>query len=517
MVVYAHHKLTGVSHENKSTRCQDSFAYKDIGIAVIAAVADGVGSEEHSEFGSKTASETAVLYCAENIQSSMKADDILGVIYQSFDQAWCAVEQGANEKQYDIRQCNTTLSLIVFISGDVYYGHVGDSGIFAFFEDGKIEPVTTPQNDPEGRVFTLSSGPNKWEFDKTRAKVCSLLLCTDGVWNMFHPDRLALEHEKHSVPLLAWYIDPEAIKVHSKHGGIQKWLEADMNEINSKSPNNVSYDDITIVIIHCDKIRHNRQPEYYYRPPSKTELEQAKEAEHKRLYGHLGEKRETYKRSEVGVATTKELQIYGQMVALGGTRTSEIPLGKACEYDKSYCLSIEDRTILTKKIFEKILKENKPPWWFPFKSGRDQYPYNIYVVKDVTPAKLDIRFDELRGEENKTYYHIIEQAAKLLTNGLSLFHSKDNLSITYRISENKRGFGEELLNKELSDLFKVSYFDYRIKKESAVLPSPNEWLMAINRYLSMLKDSGCKKPGHWSIYSNCPWCVVDKAWQEGTT
>ena len=46
----------------------------------------------------------------------------------------------------DVRQCNTTLSLAVFINGDIYYGHVGDSGIFAFYDDGNIEPITTQQN-----------------------------------------------------------------------------------------------------------------------------------------------------------------------------------------------------------------------------------------------------------------------------------------------------------------------------------------------------------------------------------
>jgi len=507
MLVFGHHKLTGVSHKKENTVCQDSFAFnKDNSMAVIAAVADGVGSEKHSDFGSKTASETAVSYCATGIQPGMKADDILGVIYQSFDQAWRAVERGARERHFDVHQCNTTLSIAVFIDGDVYYGHVGDSGIFAFFEDGKIEPVTTQQNDSEGRVYTLFSGSNKWEFGKAPKKAPSLLLCTDGVWNMFHPDRLSHEHEKYSVPLLAWYVDPEAIKVHSKYNEFQKWLESDMDEINTKSPNIVNFDDITILIMHNDQVHYNRQPESYYQPPSKDELKQAEEAEHKRLYGHLE-----------GNHRNQKLE----RAPADKPRTSELLLETACKYDESYSLSIEERAALAKRVFEEILEKNKPTILKGIKRliGRDEKdhyscPQKIYISKNAALNKIEIQLGKPLYKDNKTYYHVIEQAAKLLANGLMPSLAKDGLSIKYSSADDKVVFNERLLPKKLSDLFWESFINYHKEKEEAILPPPDEWVKAIGNYLSILKHHNCPKREHliWQRDGKaCPWCAIDEA------
>ena len=141
-----------------------------------------------------------------------------------------------------------------------------------------------------------------WEFDKVSKKAVSLLLCTDGVWGMFFPERLSDEEEKHSVSLLAWYIDPEAIKAHNNGDGLQKWLESDMADTNSKNPAMVNYDDITMVIVHDGNVNYKRQPEPYYAPPTEEELEKAKKAEHERLYGHLN-KSETNSKGNANVGT----------------------------------------------------------------------------------------------------------------------------------------------------------------------------------------------------------------------
>lgn len=275
-------KCIGKSHEASGKVCQDSFCHVLTEVAMIAAVADGVGSEMHSDMASECASKVAVSYCAENISKGMENDDVLGVIYKSFNIAWRSVEEKANKLKYDVQQCNTTLSLAVLIEGNLYFGHAGDSGIFAFLDNGKICPITVPQNDSLDLVYPLAAGSKKWEFGKVPQIVVSVLLCTDGLWGMFFPERLDNCDEKHSVPLLAWYIDPLAIKTHCgidssfllsaasnpKYNDIlTNWLEEDLREINEKEPRQVRHDDMAMVILYDAQVGYKRQCDGYYEMP----------------------------------------------------------------------------------------------------------------------------------------------------------------------------------------------------------------------------------------------------------
>ena len=63
----------GQYHLNAGSEvCQDSFAIEVIGDNVIvAAVADGVGSEDHSEIGAEVAAKACVSYCNLNLRICM--------------------------------------------------------------------------------------------------------------------------------------------------------------------------------------------------------------------------------------------------------------------------------------------------------------------------------------------------------------------------------------------------------------------------------------------------------------
>ena len=484
------YRLKGISHKNSGTDCQDFFAHEKTSAAIIAAVADGIGSETHSAFGSRTASEAVVSFCKENIHSGMNGNDILRVIYDGFDQAWRAVEQGARDRNFDVRQCNTTLTAIVFIEGEVYYGHAGDSGIFAFFEDGKIEPVTTQQRDSDGRVYTLSAGPNKWEFNKASQKAVSLLLCTDGVWGMFFPARLADENEKHSVPLLAWYIDPEAIKAHSKGEGFQKWLEADMEGINTNNPGDVDFDDITIVIVHNDQIPHQRQKDSYYEPPTTEELEKAKKAEHKRLYGHLENSPKKDKPTSERMTATPVSPTHAKNQALPGEKSLE----EACKYDEHYWLTLRDRIDLAKRIFFGLAQNNKKHYM--------QFPLDIYLANDKKTQKSHVRLGEDFAENKEIYYRIIRQVARLLTNGLALPSPK---------SESDLAPEKEFLSDGLYNLFFESCTECNNKRLMANLPKPENWQKEIEIF-SSTQIICVSNPEHsYNKFSaTCPWCKIDE-------
>lgn len=82
---------TGQYHINRgSDICQDWKAVRLISEDVIVlSVADGVGSEEHSEYASKAACEA----CVEHIQKYFETnEDRVDLIEQSFHAAYFAVE-----------------------------------------------------------------------------------------------------------------------------------------------------------------------------------------------------------------------------------------------------------------------------------------------------------------------------------------------------------------------------------------------------------------------------------------
>ena len=120
-------------------KCSDSYA--------IAAVADGLGSEEHSDVASKLAAKISSEYCAEKIKEDSADDQILEIIKDSFALAQSHIEQAANDDGHDLDQYDTTLSLAVFMNGSLYYGQSGDSGIVALTADGFYKKVTEQQRE----------------------------------------------------------------------------------------------------------------------------------------------------------------------------------------------------------------------------------------------------------------------------------------------------------------------------------------------------------------------------------
>jgi hypothetical protein len=139
-------------------------------------------------------------------------------------------------------------------------------------------------------VYVLSSGPTRWQFGKAEQRAVSLLLCTDGIWNMFFPSRLEDKDDKHAIHLLHYYLNPDTMDENRPDEDLQLWLSEDMDEINANRPATVNFDDITMVLV-CDKqIAFNKQPEEYYASPTAEELQLAGVAEKQRLYGHLNSK-----------------------------------------------------------------------------------------------------------------------------------------------------------------------------------------------------------------------------------
>ena len=165
MILHFKANMAGPYHIEHGIVCQDSYAVREgKNGEIIAAVADGLGSELYSDVGSLVGVDRAVEYCAEKLTPDMSVDEIKKMISNSFVHAYAAILERAEEDKQDSDQYDTTMCLAVYDGERVVYGQSGDSGMIAVLESGEYVQLTQQQRDAEGCVYPLCSGPEFWRF-----------------------------------------------------------------------------------------------------------------------------------------------------------------------------------------------------------------------------------------------------------------------------------------------------------------------------------------------------------------
>ena len=269
----------GAYHIKKGIVCQDShlIALCDADMA-IAAVADGLGSAEHSDTASKIAVTTSVDYCRKSIADDANAAQIPEIIRAAFTAALKAIEEESTQKDRLIELYDTTLTLAVFIRDVLYYGHSGDSGIIALTTQGRYEQVTTQQRDNEGRVFPLFFR-DMWEFTVYDKKVAGVMLATDGMLETFFPFYLRNSPEKIHITLAQYFMNP--LNFITKKN-TDKTVEAEISEFMERIPDEQVNDDKTVVVLVNTSIKTKKQPDDYYKEPDWAELKKKYDEQWKR-------------------------------------------------------------------------------------------------------------------------------------------------------------------------------------------------------------------------------------------
>jgi len=271
--------------KNNNIPCQDHHhIIKCSSDLVVAAVADGLGSVEHSDVGSKIAATTSVNYCAEKIIHLSTTDEILSLIKESFELAQHSIEKEAKDKGHNINEYDTTLTLAIMHEDTLYYGHSGDSGIIALTVEGLYEQVTIQQRDEEAHVFPLFF-KDRWIFRKYGKKVCSVLLATDGMFETFFPIYIKNEPINIYVILAQFFMDNKVL--HIDELGEDK-VKAQIEDFILKIPDEQVNDDKTIVVMVNSSIDSSLQAKEYYIEPDWAELKKKHDEEWKRkAYPHL--------------------------------------------------------------------------------------------------------------------------------------------------------------------------------------------------------------------------------------
>ena len=182
MITYGF-SLQGKSHIRKGVVCQDSHIFKQLENGwYTLAIADGVGSAKYSQEGSKIATKTVARFCMKYIKSDMDDKRLLEELKKAYQIAFRQIELYCKNKNGQIEDYDTTLSVAVYTGTDVFFGHAGDGGIIIKDSYGKYEMITAPQKGEDGiSVRPLRAGSDSWEFGTVKRKVESILLVTDGM------------------------------------------------------------------------------------------------------------------------------------------------------------------------------------------------------------------------------------------------------------------------------------------------------------------------------------------------
>ena len=200
--------IPGPYHIKNGIPCQDAYCIRETPDGVIvAAVADGLGSETHSDKGAKIASSFVVTFCKQNYKPEMTEHEVISLLKRAYTKAYALVEKTAISEGNDVDQYDCTLCTVIYDGKTLYYGQSGDSGLIVGSNDGGYYKITEQQRDEDNNVYPLCFGPEYWEFGKVKGNVVSVMLMTDGVWEQACPPILKNDQQQINIGFVEMFLN----------------------------------------------------------------------------------------------------------------------------------------------------------------------------------------------------------------------------------------------------------------------------------------------------------------------
>ena len=138
--------VAGTSHIQRNIPCQDFQEFQILGEnTVVIAVADGAGSAEQAEEGSRAAALTATTFIADRLRAA-RPDSVEawnGLLAQALKEARSALEQLAGT---DLKSVATTLLLAIATPEWLATAQLGDGGIVGEFCFDELRVFSQPGN-----------------------------------------------------------------------------------------------------------------------------------------------------------------------------------------------------------------------------------------------------------------------------------------------------------------------------------------------------------------------------------
>lgn len=255
----------GVAHRCYGTRCQDAHMirrvkqvaiWKDGGKRdrllpgkeyVVAAVADGLGSEAHSDIGANAAVNTAVSTMCELIGTwCATGDSALAIsmprfLEQAMIKANNAVVKKAASMELPANEFDATLAIAVYDGEQLFYGSAGDSGVIAKTDAG-FELLTRPSRVGEAGTYPLYCR-EKWEISAC-GHVRGFLFATDGLLELLVPE-FNNENLNEKAVHLFMGAGHKPVSASDIDAALEKRVE---NVVHRIQGNRYTYDDATVVV-----------------------------------------------------------------------------------------------------------------------------------------------------------------------------------------------------------------------------------------------------------------------------
>ncbi|MCL2440780.1 MAG: protein phosphatase 2C domain-containing protein [Treponema sp.] len=272
----------GSSHLDSKQPCQDANKIERTKNGwIVAAIADGVGSCKYSDVASRIAVDTSVCVCVDEINKNGKKANLLKTIEKSFTQAEGEIDKHSLTKGHLITDYDTTLDLVIYDGKHVTYGHCGDGGIIGLTANGEYLSITSPQKSEGIYVVPLRAGKDSWQIDNLKGDFASVLLATDGVYDVFFPYLLKGKEVEIYVPLIRYFMDNNILKASKKTIDI---VEKERKKYFYSEACSSITDDKTIVVLINDAVKPMLKEDSYYSEPDWNALQLEWD---KKAYPHL--------------------------------------------------------------------------------------------------------------------------------------------------------------------------------------------------------------------------------------
>ena len=279
---------TGSSHLSKGVGCQDS---SKIEVSengwIVAAIADGVGSCKYSDVASDIAVNTSVRVCLDEIKNSDDKCDLLETIKKAFAQAEKEIDERSLSENHLITDYDTTLTLAIYDGKQITYGHCGDGGIIGLTIDGDYVKITNPQKKEGLYVIPLRAGKETWVINRAEGEYASVLLATDGIYDIFFPYLLRGKPVEIYVPLIRYFMDNNILRFSEEtKDAVGKERE---DYFNSDACASIT-DDKTIIVLVNGNVKPTVKDDVFYAEPDWDALQLEW---NKKAYPHLYDKKDT--------------------------------------------------------------------------------------------------------------------------------------------------------------------------------------------------------------------------------
>lgn len=172
--------VTGRRHASKGQYCQDFADGRVTEAFVAAALSDGAGGGNCSEYGAIMNVNTFLSCCEDNIPHSQFKELLLDSIEQ-------AHEKLIHGKPEDAIQAYATMMGVYLRDGKLFCLHIGDGMIYGRRRDGSIECISDAENYfvSNRTFFTIESDADEHLYIKVldAGVYDRVLMMTDGVYN----------------------------------------------------------------------------------------------------------------------------------------------------------------------------------------------------------------------------------------------------------------------------------------------------------------------------------------------